>query len=171
MLLNKYNFFKMAQYEMWLRLDFSGVPRSILHLRFLDSSIFTILGSSIPLTNLRKWDIDASIGINLIWLQDWPFLQLDLSVIKNRKIKNSGASQFSICEKVLSTELKWIGRLWQELNDKDLFKDLRVCKPDTQLGNTQSVPQEERKTESSYSKKYICENQSCILSLWNGPRW
>ena len=34
---------------------------------------------------------------------------------------------------------KGVRRLWLEINDKDLFKSLRVCKPETQLGNTQSV--------------------------------
>lgn len=44
-------------------------------------------------------------------------------------------------------------RLCLTINGKDLFQGLKICKSETQLGNTQSS-EEERKAESSYSKKY-----------------
>lgn len=51
-----------------------------------------------------------------------------------------------------------------EINDRDLFKGLGICKLGTQ-GETQQCSKEERKVRSSYSKKYIFENdQFCILS-------
>lgn len=35
--------------------------------------------------------------------------------------------------------------LWLEINDKDLFKGLRVHTPETQLGNTEGVPKKKEK--------------------------
>ena len=40
---------------------------------------------------------------------------------------------------------KRVWRLWLEINDKYLFKSLRVCKPETQLGHTQSFPKKKEK--------------------------
>ena len=40
---------------------------------------------------------------------------------------------------------KRVWRLWLEINDKDLFKALGVCKPETHLSDTQSVLRKEEK--------------------------
>ena len=58
------------------------------------------------------------------------------------------------------------------MNGKALFQGLRAHTPETQLGDTHSVLKKGEKLRVLKSKKYILEkNQSCILSLWVGPRW
>lgn len=52
------------------------------------------------------------------------------------------------------------------MNNKDLFKDVRICKLKTQLGNTQSFPKKKEKV-SSYSTKYILEKNHPLI----GPKW
>lgn len=45
------------------------------------------------------------------------------------------------------------------VNDEDLFKGLKVCKPETHIGKTHSIPKKKEKM-SSCSKKYILERIS-----------
>lgn len=46
-----------------------------------------------------------------------------------------------------------------EINNRDLFKSLRVCKLETQLAKKiQKCLKGKRKVKSSYSKKYMLEN-------------
>ena len=53
-----------------------------------------------------------------------------------------------------------------EINDKDLFKGLRVCKLETQQGSAHSFPKRKEKLTVFISEKYIPEkNQSCSVSL------
>lgn len=52
----------------------------------------------------------------------------------------------------MSDELKRVWNLWLEINNKELFKGLRVCKPEAQLGNMQSVSKKKEKLRVSPEK-------------------
>lgn len=64
----------------------------------------------------------------------------------------------------LVKQTKSLGALFV-INDKDLFKSLRVCKWEHRKAKIQKCFKEDKKVKNSHSKKCILENnQSCILS-------
>lgn len=68
----------------------------------------------------------------------------------------------------MSSKRAW--RLWLEINDNESSQGLRVCKPESRLGNTQ-CPGEEGRAEGFAGKTCTLEKTaSCMLSLWIGPR-
>lgn len=61
--------------------------------------------------------------------------------------------------KSLSNELKRsLGRLCLEINNKDLFKALTFANSEQSWKKIQKCCKEERKVQSSYTRKYILEN-------------
>lgn len=46
---------------------------------------------------------------------------------------------FYVSRNPVSTEHKWIRKLWLEISDKDLFKGLEACKPETSLGKNPEI--------------------------------
>lgn len=62
--------------------------------------------------------------------------------------------------------------LWLDINATDLLKGLRVCKPETQLGNTQHVPQNEKlgvlnsknTSRSAPSAPGLVQHGGCLMS-------
>ena len=66
----------------------------------------------------------------------------------------------------LSNILKKSQEALLKRNDKDLFKGLRVCKPEILLRQYPECSKGERKVQEFYRKKYVLEkNQFCVLSL------
>lgn len=63
----------------------------------------------------------------------------------------------------VSNELKRVWRLWLEINNKELFKGLQVCKPETQLGNTQSIPKKKEKLRVFTGKRIFLRRLSSAL--------
>lgn len=71
---------------------------------------------------------------------------------------------YTYIHRYCQTNSERVWKLCQKKSNKDLFKDLRIFKLETQLGNNPEVfPR--RKVKSSYRKSHIPENdQSCVLS-------
>lgn len=76
-------------------------------------------------------------------------LAKELLLPKQVKIETSLFSS-DFCTQV--TIVKRVSRLWLEINDKDLFQGLSICKLKTLPHNTQSVVKEEEKFESFYGE-------------------
>lgn len=62
-----------------------------------------------------------------------------------------------------------IRRLWVEMKDKDLFKGLRICKPEQRLGNTNSDPKKKEKSRVLIVKSTFLRRISPGLVLDANP--
>lgn len=76
------------------------------------------------------------------------------------ELNEKGNESFAYCQ----TNLERIWRLWLEINNRDLFKCLRVFMLETQLGIPRKCSKEEGTVKGPCSEKCILENnQSCLF--------
>ena len=72
--------------------------------------------------------------------------------------------RYSAAIKIMSNKLKKRLGVCYKWSDRDLFKGLRVCRLETQLGKSPGVFKEERKVKSSYNKKHALEAAQSYIS-------